>query len=160
MKNDAIQKLVRSQEEILRGENWLGNDFRQLIDGLTEEQAFAKPLPELHSTAELISHLRAWRRAGLQRFRGETPSLRIESPENWKNNETLRREGGWQTLKDTFYREAAEMAELLNEKDDSFLEQTLPDGHTFRQIAEGLIQHDIYHMAQIAVTLKFAAARG
>jgi len=159
MKNNTIQRLVRSQEEILKGGNWLGNDFRSLIDDLTEEEAFEKPLPELHSTAELISHLLVWRQAGLQRFRGGTPTLRMESPENWKDNETLRKEGGWQRLRNDFYSSAAEMAELLNEKDDSFLEQTLPDGHTFLQIAEGLVQHDIYHLAQIAITLKMAAAK-
>lgn len=82
-------------------ELWLDENFKKKIDRIPERLAFERPLPELHSVAELISHLYVWRKASVSKLSGKRSQLTIESAENWLANDVLR-EKGWDTLKSEF----------------------------------------------------------
>lgn len=154
MGNKELIHLIKTQRNVIGGENWYGENFRNKIDGLTDEQAFNKPIPHVHTVAELISHITVWRCSNIGKLKGKPTGLTMESAENWKDNELLKQEG-WESLKTAFYQSAEELTLLLEKRDDAFLEETYNgNDHNWRGLLEGLIQHDIYHLGQIAITLK------
>lgn len=149
-----IKHFVKHQLDIISEEPWFGDGFRSKIDQLTNEEAFTKPLPALHSVAELISHSIEWKREGIRQLQSALPQLTMNSPENWKSNEELKKVG-WEKLRADFYTAVNELVELLETKNDAFLEQLTADKrYKYRFLLEGLLDHDVYHLGQIAITIK------
>src|SRR6266545_4675853 len=60
-------QLKRAQE----GQAWHGPSLRELLAGVTAEQAAAKPVPNAHSIWELVNHIIAWEQIARRRLEGE-----------------------------------------------------------------------------------------
>ena len=94
-----------------------------------------------------------WRRECVLRFKGRKTEL-MNSPDDWKDNTELRM-FGWTNLKNALYASRIELIELFTNQDDSFLEtKFLETEYNFHYLIEGIIQHDLYHLGQIGVTIK------
>jgi len=150
-----IQNLVKQLQDVQDGDCWLDETFLKKIDDLSEEQAFTRPISGMHSVAELVSHLLEWRENCIKKLQGQDSTLTMESPENWKSNDELR-ERGWKKLKDDFYASQYHLIRLIEVKDDDFLQQPYQDSsYTYRYFLEGMIHHDLYHLGQIGISVKF-----
>ena len=152
--NRLIRNMISQFTDIQEGENWLDESFQKKIGNLKEDEVFIRPHPELHSVGELISHLLVWRNASIDRLQAKETNLSMDSPENWRTNEELEILG-WSSLKKEFYQSTDRLLELLADKDDRFLRHTYRDKYTFHYLIEGLIHHDLYHLGQIGMTVKF-----
>jgi len=152
--NKLIKNMIAQFNDIQNGDDWLDESFQKKIGNLTDDQVFIRPHPELHSVGELISHLLVWRKASIERLQGKETTLSMDSSENWRTNEELEI-GGWAILKEEFYQSTNQLLELLANKDDRFLTSTYRDKYTFHYLIEGLIHHDLYHLVQIVITIKF-----
>ena len=53
-----IKQLLDNQE----GKVWVGANYNRILKKTNETNAFIKPKPELHSVAEIISHLTTWQK--------------------------------------------------------------------------------------------------
>ncbi|MBO9634873.1 MAG: DinB family protein [Chitinophagaceae bacterium] len=149
-----IKRFVKHQLDIISEEPWFGDGFRSKIDQLSNEEAFIKPLPSLHSVAELLSHCTEWKKEGINQLKGNLPVLNMESPDNWKTIETLKKMG-WEKIREDFYDAVKKLVSILKTKDDDFLEELTADKrYTYQYLLEGLLDHDVYHMGQIAITIK------
>lgn len=153
MKNTFIKNILSQLHDIQDGEIWLDENFKKKIDNLPEGIAFKRPLPELHSVAELISHLLVWRKESILKIVGQKSELTMASPENWLSNEELQKTG-WENLKKAFYHSQVELIELIKNKSDDFLEEEYTNGYNFKYLLEGLIHHDMYHLGQIGIVIK------
>lgn len=154
MENKLITNLVQQIANIQDQEIWLDENFKKKIDEISEDQAFFRPLPELHSVAELISHLLVWRKECILRINGKTGKLTMDSPENWKTNRELKTTG-WNKLKADFYKSTEEIIKLIKNQPDQYLNNEYKKGYKFKYLIEGLIHHDLYHLGQIGITIKF-----
>lgn len=154
MDNILIKNIAKQLRDIQEQENWLDENFKKKIDQLPEDQAFIRPVPEMHSVAELISHLLEWRKESIRKLTGKTPVLSMESPENWRTNEELEKTG-WHKLKSDFYESQEELIRMIENESDEYLKNTYMDGYKFHYLLEGLIHHDLYHLGQIGITVKF-----
>jgi hypothetical protein len=67
-------QLKRAQE----GQAWHGPSLREALDGVTAEQAAAKPIPNAHSIWELVNHIITWEQVARRRLDGEAE---IEVPD-------------------------------------------------------------------------------
>jgi len=152
--NKIIKNIIAQFIDIQEGENWLDESFRKKISNLSDDQVFIRPHPELHSIGELISHLLVWRKASIDKLNGKETTLSIDSSENWRTNEELEILG-WAKLEKEFYQSTEQLLAILADKDDSFLKNTYRDKYTFHYLVEGLIHHDLYHLGQIGLTIKF-----
>lgn len=149
-----IKHFVKHQLDIIHEEPWFGDSLRSKIDPLTDEEAFTKPLPAIHSVAELIAHSTEWKREGIRQLEGQLPVLTMSSPSNWKSNDELKK-SGWKTIKENFYQSVDELIKILEKKNDSFLEELSADKrYAYRYLLEGLLDHDVYHLGQIGITIK------
>ena len=68
MNNILIKDIIRQLEDAENGDLWLDENFEKKLAQVSGEQAFSRPLPELHSVAELLSHLIVWRRVNIRRM--------------------------------------------------------------------------------------------
>lgn len=155
MENKIVQLLARQLQDNFDGDNWLDENFDKKLKKVTAENAFVRPLPEMHSVAELVAHLLIWREEGVKKLSGKRPTINAESPESWRNNDSLR-SIGWARLKSDLANCQKELMALLKDKSDAFLEDNdYVPGYSYQYVLEGLIHHDIYHLGQIGITLKF-----
>jgi uncharacterized damage-inducible protein DinB len=153
MSQILIHNLIRQLNEIQDGSLWFDQSLKDKIDGLTEAEAFTQPHPKMHSVAEHVSHMLEWRKECMLRFKGQRTEL-MNSPDDWKSNATLR-ELGWAALKNSLYQSRSQLIDLIANKDDDYLETKFQDtDYNFHYLIEGIIQHDIYHMGQMGISIK------
>ena len=128
------------------------------MEGIDESSAFIRPLPNLHSTAEIISHLTFWRKETILKIKTGTGSKTDACEENWLPNETLSKKG-WVVLKSEYDKSLTTLIKLLDKKTDSFLLQEYYDTdfkgyYPYQFLLTGMIQHDVYHLGQLGLILK------
>lgn len=155
--NKRIESYIEQFKQIFDGEPWLDETFRKKLGDLSDAQVFVKSPNENHSVAEVISHLIVWRREYLRRLADDSPErmLNDESPHNWKPVEELQEEG-WQPLYEDFKQAQRELIELLQGKDDDFLDEPLAGtDHIKEYYLAGLLHHDVYHLGQVGLILKW-----
>jgi uncharacterized damage-inducible protein DinB len=154
MSNVLIKKYVHQLQQAYYGGNWLDEDMEKKLRLINDENAFFKPDSYVHSVAEVVSHIVEWRKELLERFQfGRFPKLKIDSPNNWIPNDTLKR-NGWAYLKAQLEETQGEIVALLEAKDDSFLELNWAGQEDYGHLVTGLIEHDIYHLGQIGLIYK------
>jgi len=154
MENKLIMNIVGQFRDIQEQELWLDENFKKKIGNISEKLAFVRPLPELHSVAELISHILVWRKESILKLKGLKSTLTMESPENWLTNDELKKKG-WEELKCEFYQSQKDLIELIENETDDFLDKEYTDGFKFKYLLEGLIHHDLYHLGQIGIVVKY-----
>lgn len=148
-----IKNILRQLREIQEGSLWFDQCFKEKIETLSETEAFTKPIPQVHSVAEHISHILEWRKECLLRFKGQRTDL-MNSPDDWKDNTELSKIG-WTGLKQLFYESTTALINALKDQDDTYLETKFPDtDYNFHYLIEGIIQHDLYHLGQTGITIK------
>jgi uncharacterized damage-inducible protein DinB len=148
--NDYCQQLT----DIINADLWLDENFEKKLSQVQNDQVFKRPIPEIHSVAELISHLYEWRMDLIGRLKGYPRSLNEDDPRNWKTNDILKNEG-WEKLYDNFHKSQKEVVAFLKTKDDTFLDERYPHSdYTYRYLVQGLIHHDCYHLGQLGLTIK------
>lgn len=149
--NDIIQQL----NDLDNGDLWLSENFDGKLSLVNEANAFTRPLPDLHSPAELLAHLIEWRRVNIRRMHGETVKMEIDDPANWRTNDELR-PNGWDALKKDFYQSKQDVIDMLSDKDDSYLDTISTHyGKDYKYLLQGLIHHDVYHLGQLGITIKY-----
>ncbi len=153
MSRILIENIIRQLNEIQDGSVWFDQCFKDKLAGLTEFEAFEKPLPELHSIAEHVSHVLAWRKECMLMFSGSKTNL-MNSPEDWKTNSELK-QVGWENLKKALNDSRHDLIKLFDKKSDAYLDKLFKDTeNSYHYLIEGIIQHDIYHLGQIGITIK------
>lgn len=153
MGRPLIKNLLRQLRDVQEGGLWLNESFKNKIDKLTDDEALSRPIPQIHSVAELVSHILEWRKECMLRLSGVRTDL-MNSTQNWKDNDTLS-QIGWRNLKTDFYESQSELIHLVENLDDAQLEKRYLDtNQNIYYLIEGIIHHDLYHLGQIGITIK------
>lgn len=154
MKQILIKDYIQQLQDMLTGPVWLDETFTKKLSEIKEQDVFTRPIPELHSVAELISHLHEWRLETISRLNGNKQGFAENDPRNWRTNDELKAEG-WEQLKKNFYDSQQQLIDFLTEKDDEYLEQQYPHyTYTNKYLVQGMVHHDAYHLGQMGLTIK------
>lgn len=156
--NNLIQNYSEQLVKIQREHIWIGTNYEKKVGDLSSEIAFKQPLPNVHSVAEIISHLTTWRKECMLKLTIGKGDITDEAEENWYSNSHLK-EIGWQVIKQEYDDSLIPILEFLSAKEDSFLNKTYYDpdfkgDYTYTFLIEGMIHHDVYHLGQIGLVLK------
>lgn len=152
-----LQHILQQLENVYNGEPWYGESVLAKLRAISAETAFARPAG-LHSVAELVGHMIAWRTAAIEWLHGHT-GFRIElnSTTDWPPYEALQ-SVGWAELQRQLAETQRQLVSLLQTKTDAILTQTAePKSYTFQFLLEGIVQHDIYHLGQIGLVAKIVS---
>lgn len=156
MSDTTITQILNQFESIYNGKPWIYDTFQLKLSHINEDNAFARPLPSLHSTGEIIWHLSNWKKEITHRLQGEKPKKVMEE---WMSNDEIRAIG-WKPLLEDFKDVNDEFIQVLAVKNDDLLDQNYFDPDykeekPFRFIVEGLLHHDLYHLGQLGIVIKF-----
>lgn len=154
-----IENIIRQLEEVQNGKLWIGGSFNKKLNQVDENLAFVRPLKDLHSVAEIISHLTLWRKEAILKIKTGKGSKTDDCEENWFSNEKLKIQG-WDSIRSHYDGSLSELIGLLKSKDDGFLDELYfdPDfkgNYPYRFVIEGMLHHDLYHLGQIGVIIKY-----
>jgi uncharacterized damage-inducible protein DinB len=145
-----IDYLIDQLKDVYEGEPWFGRNAKQLIGEIDEDKAFVKPNNQ-HSLLELVWHMTTWREFTINCIE-PTPGLDLTHFEelDWRQLEhdnKARLQEGLQK----FHVTQQQLISVLERQDNALLEQKVKErNYTFRKLLNGIIQHDIYHLGQIA----------
>lgn len=156
--NPIINHIIEQLREVQNGRLWMGDTFKKKLDSITEQEAFIRPLPTMHSVAELIAHLTSWKKDACLKIRNGTGQLKDTDNDNWPDLGWLKQRG-WENLRNDYEECNADLVQLLKEKDDTFLQEQYEDQDfkgTFNYsfAVDGILHHDIYHLGQIGIVIK------
>ena len=152
--NTEILQITEQLKEAYEGEPWFGRSIKSLLKDVDENIAFEKPNGQ-HSILELVWHIVIWRAFTINRLRNdEKTNLQYFEENDWQqlnhNDKTLWKRG-LKRLEET----QSELIEILQKQQDNILNEIVPARkYNFRKLLYGIIQHDIYHIGQIAYITK------
>ena len=137
---------IREQlESAYRGPAWHGPALREVLQGVTAEQAAARPVSAAHTIAELVRHVAAWKSIVRRRLAGE-PLEQVTGKQDWP----AAPEGNWQRSLEELEREHQALLAALAGLDRAALERTVGDAPA-RVCLTGTAHHDLYHAGQVAL---------
>src|SRR5262252_6725114 len=82
-KMTEIDRILDQLKRAFEGHAWHGPSVREVLAGVTAEQAHARPLPNGHNIWELMRHIGVWEDVGRRRLEGDRAQIEISSPEDW-----------------------------------------------------------------------------
>ncbi len=151
-----IERLIDQLERGFRGDPWYGGSVLRVLDGITAETAAARPVRGAHSIWELVLHMTGWKREVLARFRGATAGEPVGG--DWPA--APGRDGAaWRAALADLTAAHEELIGELRGSTDAVLDAPVRDernpalgtGLAQWQTLQGILQHDIYHLGQIAL---------
>ena len=152
--NTEIHQIVNQLKDAYEGDPWFGRSVKSLLAEVTENHVFERPNNQ-HSILELLWHMITWREFTITSLRNENK----KSPEYFEENDWRELdhddkdlwEEGLKKLDET----QSELIDLLKyQKDDKLNEIVVGKKYKFKNLLYGIIQHDIYHIGQIAYVNK------
>ena len=157
--NHLIQNIIEQLLEVQNGKLWMGSNYTRQLSKIDEQNAFIRPIENLHSVAEIISHLTLWRKETILKIKTGKGSKTDDCEENWLSNEKLK-VIGWQKIKQEYDNSLTVLIRLLREKEDTFLNEIYYDtdfkgDYPYSFVLKGMLHHDIYHLGQIGIIVKY-----
>ena len=156
MKKD-INSYISEFETIYNGEPWYGKSLMAVIYSADPKNVFKKQKSEGHSAYEITHHLYAWRNLLANRLKGDNASIEINSKEDWAPLPKEQTTATWKELVKKLEQNQQELIESLTKLNDEDLDTDLANtSNSLRTSLNGQIQHDIYHIGQVALAIKNA----
>lgn len=157
--NTIIQHIIQQYQEIQQGKPWIGSTYTSKLNQVNDNDFFIRPMEDLHSIAEIISHLTLWRKETILKIQTGKGSKTDDCEENWLPNDKLK-VVGWQHIKSEYDKTLSDLIDLLQSKQDTFLDEQYYDTdfkgyYSYSFIINGMLHHDLYHLGQIGIIIKY-----
>lgn len=152
--NKEVQSIIRNFESSLSGEPWFGRAVYEILEEINEDDVFKKPGDSGHSMIELLYHMLTWAEYTLSRLDKSHPGAAANyEVMDWREIDPSIHD--WQAGLKQFKDTHAQLIEILKTKNDDFLKEMVEEKkYNIRFLLNGLIQHNIYHLGQIAYVKK------
>ncbi len=145
----TIEQLSGSFQDFFNGDPWFGDNYTKIISDITPDEALSLPGNQ-HSIARILWHMVKWRKALAERLLGNLDfRADVADEDNWRDVSSLSH-SSWDAAKKEFESLQRVIVSELRKRNDVFLDKEFLPGKTFRWLSMGVIQHDIYHLGQIA----------
>lgn len=153
-----INSIVKQLKDVENGKIWIGTNYNEKLNSVSEKDAFSRPFPNLHSISEIIFHLSIWRNETILKINTGEGSIMDDCEENWLANDKLIKKG-WDNILMEYKKSLSELIEILETKDDSFLNEKYYDTDfneyfDYQFLVFGMLHHDIYHLGQLGIIIK------
>lgn len=152
--NKELQSIIRNLENTLDGTPWYGRPVYAILREISPAIAYKKPSVNSHSLAELLYHMLTWAEFTLKRLeRDHSQDLAAFEKLDWRPIDPAVHD--WDEGLAALIATHQQIIALLQTKDEFFLSETVDyRQYNFRFLLNGLIQHNIYHLGQIAYAVK------
>jgi len=144
-----VRRISSQLRRAYEGQAWHGPSLREILDGVTAEQAARKPLAQAHSIWELVLHISAWEGAVLKGLEGEYTETPDEG--DWPAVEDTS-DAAWQETLATLESKHMKLRDAVARLEEERLNEPLAEGKPSAYFTiHGVIQHTLYHAGQIAL---------
>ena len=147
-----IDRIADQLRRAYEGEAWHGPSLREILAGITVEQAARRPLPQAHSIWELVLHIAAWESIVRRRLGGEAVEATPE--QDWPPVRDSS-DAAWKKTLDDLDRGHHQLRQAIAAlTDDRLSRRVAGKDYSIYGMLHGLVQHDLYHAGQIALLKK------
>lgn len=155
-------ELIDQLHRAFDGEPWHGPSICELLRSIAAPQAEARPVPGVHTIAEITAHLAAWTDEVARRLGGQPAGAPPEG--DWPESRASTSEG-WAAMTLEFARAIARLERAIATLPPAKWDGPVADARqpgttpvTHAQLVLGLIQHLAYHGGQIALLRRAVGA--
>ena len=148
------EDLQQTLQQVLSGNPWYGLPVYSIIDKASFEAAFEKPQGVVHNIAGIVLHMLSWTEEVIDRLNGM--DAQQPSSGDWPDP-GIPDEQKWHNYVSDFKLVNLNLLRLIENFPEenwcSLVKGTVENdpGTTYEALVMGLIQHHIYHAAQIAL---------
>jgi uncharacterized damage-inducible protein DinB len=145
----TIQDHLRRSFE---GDAWHGPSMLEILQGVTAEQAAARPIANAHSIWELVLHVAAWEGVVVRRLQGEAVELTgaKDFPPVWDTSAAA-----WKRTIESLHHSHEALRTSVASLPESRLTDIVPGKeYTVDFMLQGVVQHDLYHAGQLVLLKK------
>lgn len=147
-----VERIARQLKRAHEGHAWHGPSLKELLGGVTAEQAAARPVAGAHTIWELVLHVEAWERVALRRLGGD-PAQIFNTEEDW--SAAAGDDEAWHAALTRLAETSAALRAAILELADGGLDEPIHPGMSSRYVTlHGVVQHTLYHAGQIAFVKK------
>jgi uncharacterized damage-inducible protein DinB len=153
--NKEVQSIIRNLNNTLGGEPWFGRAIYQILEEVDVTKVYIRPGNSGHSLIELLFHMITWGGFTLAKL-DQNADVNLTQSEDLDWREIDPALYSWPAGLEKFRKIHENISCFLEKKNDHFL-SGMVDGRAFnyRFMLNGLIQHNIYHLGQIAYVKKY-----
>jgi uncharacterized damage-inducible protein DinB len=149
-----VDLIIHRLEESMSGEPWYGKSVLALLSEIDPGMVYHKPGSQSHSMIELLYHMITWMEFVQQRLQKEQ-YLNPEDLEALDWRKTNPEIHTWNAGISQLTALSNKIIETLKNSSDGLLDETVDyRPYDFRYLLTGIIQHNIYHIGQIALLNK------
>jgi uncharacterized damage-inducible protein DinB len=126
--------------------------LRQILKGISANQAVAKPIPEAHSIWELVLHITGWNETFATRLAGKSQPEPKDGDFPAIDNSD---DASWQLALQKLKRSQALLVDAITNQDERNLSKPFADqDYTVSFFLHGILRHIVYHSGQIGLLKK------
>jgi len=147
-----VDRIDDQLKRAFEGVAWHGPSLKEILAGVTAEQAARRAVPAGHSIWEIVLHIAAWKGAVRRRLEGDY----VEDPPegDWPPVEDVS-DRAWEDTLALLERSQQELRAAVARFDEARLHERLAEGRPSAYFTlHGLVQHDLYHAGQIVLLKK------
>jgi uncharacterized damage-inducible protein DinB len=151
-----IERIVDQLQREHNGDPWHGSPLLQILNGVSVEEAAARPVRGAHSIWELVLHVTAWKNEVRHRVNGrlagepeegDWPMVGDPSPARWADALDKLQAAHERLEADVRAFPESRLFEPTNDPRN----RELGTGVSYYTLLHGIAQHDVYHAGQIAI---------
>lgn len=152
--NKEILSVIEKINTVNSGEPWFGRSLHSILEDVPVKKVYIKPGKTGHSMIELLYHMITWASFTLKRIEKDNKfDLKTAEELDWRVIDPKIHD--WEKGVAEFRSIYSKIIKLLKKKDDSFLDQKVDfRNYNFRFLLNGITDHTIYHLGQIAYLQK------
>jgi uncharacterized damage-inducible protein DinB len=152
--NKEILAIANQLKDAYEGDPWWGRNAGALLGEVDERIAVEKPSGQ-HSILELVWHMINWKEFVISRLHEiDGKDLHYFETNDWRHLDHAHKSLWHQGVERLRYLHN-ELINLLEQQGDDLLDQPVAErDYTYRKLFNGILQHDIYHLGQIAYIVK------
>jgi hypothetical protein len=134
------------------GDAWHGPSLLETLDGVTAEEAAARPLASAHSIWELVLHIQLYAHIACEAARDGIPMPKLYGTEKDWRVVTDRSATEWAGATAQLFATGERLGQAIESFTDARLQETVPGReYDFYYLFHGIVQHSLYHGGQIAM---------
>ena len=138
-------RIARLLDKTFDRQPWYGSSIMEMLQQLSPAMLDMHQ-GKAHSIIELVLHMTAWRKFVIHRLKGDD-SFQIEGDLNFP------KPGTWENVVADLKATQTELMSAIQSFPENRLSELVPSStfkYTYYTLLHGIIQHDIYHLGQIA----------
>jgi len=148
-----IERIADQLKRAYEGKAWHGPAVREVLAGVTAEQAARRPLANAHSIWELVVHIGVWEAFVRRRLEGELITD-VPPEQDWPPMTDIS-ETAWKKTLAQLEEGHAQLGKVIAALPDARLAETVQGmGYSVYYMLHGVVQHDLYHAGQIMLLKK------